>query len=84
VVGANKPGAHQAILVRYASRDSIGSRALPGACYSPMARSPTLAKIVEADPPKLLVLKWRNEFKPEFKSKAFRAVRSRSNRLAAL
>jgi hypothetical protein len=49
-----------------------------------MARSPTLAKIVEADPPKLLVLKWRNEFKPEFKSKAFRAVRSRSNRLAAL
>jgi uncharacterized protein YndB with AHSA1/START domain len=28
-------------------------------------------EIVEADPPKLLVLKWRNEFKPEFKSEGF-------------
>jgi uncharacterized protein YndB with AHSA1/START domain len=28
-------------------------------------------EIVEADPPKLLVLKWRNEFKPELKSEGY-------------
>lgn len=28
-------------------------------------------EIIEADPPKLLVLKWRNEFKPELKSEGY-------------
>ena len=31
-------------------------------------------EILEADPPKLLALKWRNEFKPELKSEGFRAA----------
>ena len=38
-------------------------------------------EILEADPPRRLVIRWRNEFKPELKAEAIRAARWRSRRL---
>ena len=42
-------------------------------------RAADTGEILESDPPRQLVIRWRNEFKPELKArKAIRAVRWRS------
>jgi uncharacterized protein YndB with AHSA1/START domain len=46
----------------------------PGSSWQlvfPDGRVADTGEIVEADPPKRLVLKWRNEFKPELKSEGY-------------
>jgi uncharacterized protein YndB with AHSA1/START domain len=49
----------------------------------PDGRVADTGEIVEIDPPRRLVLKWRNEFRPELNPKAIRAARSSSSRWPA-
>ena len=49
----------------------IGNPVPPGACYFADGQVADAGEILEADPPKLLALKWRNEFKPELKSEGY-------------
>lgn len=47
---------------------------LPGAAWKlvfPDGRIADAGEVVEADPPRRLVLKWRNEFKPELHSEGY-------------
>ena len=62
--GADRPRADETILVRH----EAGS---PWRLIFADGRVADSGEIVEADPPRRLVIKWRNEFRPELKAEGF-------------
>ncbi len=58
----------EAVLVRRSLRKPVDGEDLPGKWYTPTARSSTQAKIVGAEPPKRLMIRWRHQDKPELKA----------------
>jgi uncharacterized protein YndB with AHSA1/START domain len=67
MVGDNKSGFHEAILVWHAFKTDWKTGSSWRLVF-PDGRVADTGEIVEVDPPRRLVLKWRNEFRPELKS----------------
>ena len=69
--GADRPGGHEAILVRHASGERLDNAGSPWRLVFADGRVADAGEILEADPPRRLVIKWRNEFKPELKAEGY-------------
>jgi uncharacterized protein YndB with AHSA1/START domain len=67
LVGADDTGIQQEILVRHDARVRMDAGLVLAACFKD-GRIVDAGEVVEADPPRRLVLSWRNEFKPEMKA----------------
>ena len=65
----------QEILVRHARRHATGSRAHHGGSSFRTAARPTPAKFWRHDPPRRLVIRWRNECTADSRQRAIRAAR---------
>ena len=67
MVGAHQPELHEAILVGM-HQESDWKAGASWKMVFPDGRVADTGEIVEVDPPKRLVLRWRNEFRPELKA----------------
>jgi uncharacterized protein YndB with AHSA1/START domain len=70
VEGTHRTGIHKKVLVQYSSE----SEWKPGSSWKIMAPDGMLTdsgEVLEIEPPRRLVLKWRNEFRPELKAEGY-------------
>ena len=70
VGGADRPANDQEILVRHHRRKRLEAGS-PWALKFEDGRIADIGEILETDPPRRLVIRWRNEFKPELKAEGY-------------
>ena len=64
-------GVHQAVLVRHAPWSPTGRSDRPGDWCSRERPLADAGESLASDPPRRLVIKWRNEFRPELKAEGY-------------
>jgi uncharacterized protein YndB with AHSA1/START domain len=67
VVSADRRGIHEAVLVRRARRKPVAAGS-PWKSVSPHGQILDAGEIVEAEPPRRLVIRWQHQDKPELKA----------------
>ena len=67
MVSADRRGVHEAVLVRQSLREPV-DRGIPWKKVHPDGRVTDVGEIVEAEPPRRLVIRWQQQDKPELKA----------------